>query len=112
MLLTDFDALTFDCYGTLIDWESGMVEALKGLAERAPRPPPREQILEAHARHESSQQRYTPAKRYRDLLPIVYKRLAEEWGVHVTHEDCVEYGRSVGKWTGIWGCPGAVENLE
>jgi 2-haloacid dehalogenase len=30
MLLTDFDALTFDCYGTLIDWESGMVEALKG----------------------------------------------------------------------------------
>ena len=29
MLLTDFDALTFDCYGTLIDWESGMVEALK-----------------------------------------------------------------------------------
>jgi FMN phosphatase YigB (HAD superfamily) len=23
MLLTDFDALTFDCYGTLIDWECG-----------------------------------------------------------------------------------------
>ena len=32
MLLTDFGALTFDCYGTLIDWESGMVEALKALA--------------------------------------------------------------------------------
>src|SRR5271169_6735591 len=27
--LTDFKVLTFDCYGTLIDWESGMVEALK-----------------------------------------------------------------------------------
>jgi len=27
------------------------------------------------------------AKRYRDLLPIVYKRLAEEWGVHAAHED-------------------------
>jgi 2-haloacid dehalogenase len=26
-----FDALTFDCYGTLIDWETGMFEALKGL---------------------------------------------------------------------------------
>src|ERR1700716_3330760 len=93
MLLTDFDALTFDCYGTLIDWESGMVEALKALTDRAQRPLTRDQILEAHARHESSQQRYTPAKRYRDLLAIVYKRLAEEWGVHATHEDCVQYGR-------------------
>jgi 2-haloacid dehalogenase len=34
MLLTDFDALTVDCYGTLIDWESGMVESLKGLSDR------------------------------------------------------------------------------
>ena len=29
MRLTDFKVLTFDCYGTLIDWETGMVEALK-----------------------------------------------------------------------------------
>jgi hypothetical protein len=28
MLLTDFEALTFDCYGTLIDWESGMIGEL------------------------------------------------------------------------------------
>ncbi|MEA2815521.1 MAG: 2-haloacid dehalogenase, partial [Rhodospirillaceae bacterium] len=31
MKLTDYKALTFDCYGTLIDWESGMVEGLKPL---------------------------------------------------------------------------------
>src|SRR6185437_16848133 len=90
MLLIDFDVLTFDCYGTLIDWESGMVEALKSLTDRAQRPLTCDQILQAHARHESSQQRYTPAMRYRDLLPIVYKRLAEEWGVYATHEDCVQ----------------------
>lgn len=98
MLLTDFDTLTFDCYGTLIDWESGMIEALKGLAARAERRLSRDQILEAHARHESSQQRYTPTKPYRELLSIVYKRLAEEWSVHATHEDCVAYGRSVESW--------------
>ena len=28
MRLTDFKALTFDCYGTLIDWETGMMQAL------------------------------------------------------------------------------------
>ena len=108
MLLTDFDALTFDCYGTLIDWESGMVEALRGLTDRVQRPLTRDQILEAHARHESTQQRYTPAKRYRDLLSIVYKRLAEEWGVHATHEDCMEYGRAVGNWPAFEDSPGAL----
>jgi 2-haloacid dehalogenase len=112
MLLTDFDALTFDCYGTLIDWESGMVEALKGLTGRVSRPLRRDEILEAHARHESSQQRYTPARRYRDLLPVVYKRLAEEWGVHVTHEDCVAYGRSVGNWPAFEDTPGALQYLK
>jgi 2-haloacid dehalogenase len=34
MKLIDFKALPFDCYGTLIDWESGMVEALKPLTSR------------------------------------------------------------------------------
>src|ERR1700751_5762350 len=98
MLLIDFDALTFDCYGTLIDWESGMVEALKGLTDRGQRLLTPDPILDAHARHASTQQHSTPATRYRDLLPIVYKRLAEEWGVHATHEDYVEYGQSVGNW--------------
>jgi 2-haloacid dehalogenase len=112
MLLTDFDALTFDCYGTLIDWESGMVDALKGLSAKVERPLARDQILEAHARHESSQQRYTPAKRYRELLPIVYKRLAEEWGVHATHEECAEYGRSVANWPAFEDSAGALQYLK
>ena len=64
MKLTDFRALTFDCYGTLIDWETGMVEGLKTLTARVGRDLSRDQILEAHARHESSQQSWTPAKRY------------------------------------------------
>ena len=112
MLLTDFDALTFDCYGTLIDWESGMVEALKGLTGRAARPLTRDRVLEAHARHESNQQRYTPARRYRDLLAVVYKRLAEEWGVHATHEECIAYGRSVGNWPAFADAPGALQYLK
>jgi 2-haloacid dehalogenase len=96
--LTAFKALTFDCYGTLIDWETGMVEALKPLTSTAPRKLTRDEILEAHARHESSQQVQTPAKLYRDLLATVYRRLAEEWGVAVSWSDCVAYGRSIRNW--------------
>lgn len=98
MQISDFKVLSFDCYGTLIDWESGMVAALKPLTDRVEPELTRNQILEAHAFHESSQQAQTPTRLYRELLAIVFKRLAEQWGVHVTHEDCVAYGRSVGDW--------------
>jgi 2-haloacid dehalogenase len=96
--LTDFDTLTFDCYGTLIDWESGIFNGLATLLARAATPLTRDQVLEAHARHESSQQRHTPAKRYQDVLAVVYKRLAEEWRLPYTHEECVAYGRSIADW--------------
>ena len=98
MQLTDFKVLTFDCYGTLIDWESGMLAALAPIAVRAPRPLAKEEILAAHARHEAKLQEMTPAKLYRDLLAVVCKRLAEEWGVRVTWDECVAYGLSVRDW--------------
>jgi putative hydrolase of the HAD superfamily len=98
MKLTDFKALSFDCYGTLIDWESGMLEALKPLTSRVALKLTRDEILQAHARHESAQQIETPAKLYRDLLPIVYRRLAEEWAAPASWSECVAYGRSVPNW--------------
>jgi len=110
--LTDFKALTFDCYGTLIDWESGMIEGLKPLTDRVGIALARDQILEAHARHESSQQAWTPAKRYFELLPIVYKRLAEEWGVTVSQEECAAYGQSVRDWPAFADSAGALQYLK
>lgn len=98
MKLTDFKALTFDCYGTLIDWESGMIHGLAPLTDKVSGRLSRNRILEAHARHESSQQAWTPARPYSDLLAIVYKRLAEEWGVAVTRAECLAYGQSVKNW--------------
>jgi 2-haloacid dehalogenase len=112
MRLSDFKVLTFDCYGTLIDWESGMIEALRPLTRKVDRALTCNEILEAHARHESAQQRYTPAARYRDLLAIVYKRLAEEWRVTVSWDDCVAYGRSIGDWPAFEDSPAALQYLK
>lgn len=97
MELGDFTTLTFDCYGTLIDWESGIIEGLRPLTDRV-EGLTRDGILEAHAFHESTQQAQTPTVRYRDLLPIVYRRLAEEWRVPVDWDECARYGDSVGNW--------------
>jgi 2-haloalkanoic acid dehalogenase type II len=109
MKLSQFKVLTFDCYGTLIDWESGMVQALQPLVTRVTPALARNQILEAHARHEAAQERWTPMRKYRDLLAVVYKRLAEEWGVPASWEECQAYGRSVGNWPAF---PDSTEALQ
>lgn len=98
MRLSDFKTLTFDVYGTLIDWESGMVAGLKPLTDKVTRTLTRDDILEAHAYYESTTQRWTPGKKYFELLSVVYRRLAEEWGIGVTWEECVAYGHSVREW--------------
>ncbi|MEP7246081.1 MAG: haloacid dehalogenase type II [Gammaproteobacteria bacterium] len=98
MGLTDFRALTFDCYGTLIDWETGMLAGLERLAARSPRTRPRAEILEAYAAHESHQERYSPTLKYSTLLAVIYKRMAENWETQVTWEECVGFGRSLRDW--------------
>ena len=98
MRLGDFKALTFDCYGTLIDWETGILKALEPLVRRVNLKPSRDSILEAHARHESSQQSWTPAMSYQEILSVTYKRLAEEWGLSATWNECQTYGDSVKDW--------------
>jgi 2-haloacid dehalogenase len=98
MRLTDFKVLTFDCYGTLIDWESGMAAALAPLVAKTGGRLTRDEVLAAHGRHEAAQQRATPTKLYSDLLAVVHKRLSEEWGVPVPWSESVAYGRSVPDW--------------
>ena len=112
MRLSDFKALTFDVYGTLIDWESGMVAGLKPLTARVGRALSRNEILEAHAHYESETQRQTPPKLYSRLLAVVYRRLAEEWGVAASWEDCLAYGRSVRDWPAFDDSASALQYLK
>lgn len=112
MRLSDFRVLTFDCYGTLIDWETGIVTALKPLTSRLPRALSQDEILAAHARHEAAQQAFTPTKPYRDVLAVVYKRLAEDWSSPVTWEECIAYGNSIGDWPAFPDTPEALAYLK
>ena len=111
MRLTDFKVLTFDCYGTLIDWESGMFAALQPLIAKAGGLS-RDTVLQAHAHHELQQQLTTPTKRYSELLAVVYKRLAEDWGVAVTWDECLAYGRSIKDWPAFPDTAGALQYLK
>ena len=98
MRLSDFKVLTFDCYGTLIDWESGIFAALQPLLGKAAAPLPREAALEAFARHESAQQAETPGMIYPDLLARVHRRLAAELDLPASPDEDRRFGASVPDW--------------
>lgn len=98
MKLTDFKVMTFDCYGTLIDWEQGIWNALGPLLAKANGSWTRDEVLETYARHESEQEQATPAMPYSQLLAVVHGRLAREWNVAVTAEESNTFGASVPDW--------------
>ncbi len=112
MNLKDFKVLTFDCYGTLIDWETGMLNGLRPLTDQLAQELTADQILETHGKHEAAQEAQTPSMYYHDVLAVVYKRMAEEWGITVSWDDCLTYGRSVEHWPAFPDSPDALAYLK
>ena len=98
MRLTDFKCLTFDCYGTLIDWETGIWNAMQPLISEGRLAVDREKALEAFGRHEPDQEHQTPSLRYSSLLTVTHARLAKEWGVKAFAELHDRFGASVPDW--------------
>jgi 2-haloacid dehalogenase len=109
MRLSDFKALTFDCYGTLIDWETGLLAALRGLIGCAPRRRSSEEALNDYAVHEAEQEHFTPTMKYSQLLAVVYKRLAENWEAPAPWQECSTFGTSLRSWEPF---PDTVEALR
>ena len=98
MKLTDYKVLSFDCYGTLVDWETGIVENLRPLTAKLADVPPPDKILATHAMFEAKIQASQPTLKYSLLLAEVYSQIAAEWSIKVVPEDCRRYGNSVGSW--------------
>lgn len=98
MRIRDFSILTFDTFGTLIDWETGIWEALSTLLARVEQPIDRETALTSYATEESTVQRDSPNLLYSDLLTAVHSRLAKVWGVEGSAEEDRAFGASVGNW--------------
>ena len=96
-----FDVLTFDCYGTLIDWEAGILAALRAPMAAHAITAGDDQLLEAFARHEAAAEA-GPYRRYREVLGSVLTamiaELGEGTGAVATPEEVVVFGGSVADW--------------
>jgi len=96
--MRDYPILTFDTYGTLIDWESGIWTALQPMIETLDEPPDRETALRVYAQQESAQQAETPNLIYSELLARTHTRMVTRWGGNDDPEAAAAFGRSVGDW--------------
>ena len=99
--LTDYRVLTFDCYGTLIDWECGIWDALQPLIMRnggAGNKVSRGDGLRAFAQCESRQEQATPGLRYPDLLSRVHGSIADSLELESSTELDEAFGASVPHW--------------
>ena len=98
MKLSDYKLLTFDTYGTLIDWESGIYAALAPLLDKLPIRLERDEVLELFAEFELRQQRETPRRIYSELLADVARALAQKWQIKLADDEAVAFGKSVKHW--------------
>ena len=97
--LTDFNALTFDCYGTMIDWESGIWDAMQPLILANGRTDITRLVgLEAYAKIETAQEIETPGMLYPELLGLVHRTLAQHFDIQTSTELDQAFAASVPHW--------------
>ena len=95
--LDRFDALTFDCYGTLIDWEMGLLAAMRAVLGAHAVDAPDDELLERYARHEAALEA-GPYLRYREVLARGLDGVADELGYSPTAAELAAFGGSVVDW--------------
>jgi 2-haloacid dehalogenase len=96
--LTDFDVLSFDCYGTLIDWESGILAVMRPWAAERRLDVDDEQLLRDFATNESAVQREQPAALYPTVLAEAFRRTGSSLGADVDDAWATRLGESVPDW--------------
>ena len=92
-----FDVLSFDCYGTLIDWEAGILAGLRAVLDPRHVAADDETLLAAFARHEAALEA-GPYLRYREVLGRALVGICAELGVEPSPDELAAFGGSVADW--------------
>ncbi len=112
MKITDFEVLTFDCYGTLIDWEAGIVGWLKPWAEKHGLAADEAKLLEAFSSSESDQQKAAPGALYPRILAATLDEIGARFGVTPSAEERAAFGNSVKDWPAFPDSAAALADLK
>jgi HAD superfamily hydrolase (TIGR01493 family) len=107
----EFDVLTFDCYGTLIDWETGILDALCPVLAAHGADAGDKELLEAYGRHETEAEA-GPYRRYREVLSETLRGIGASFGFEPTEAELDRFSGSVGDWPAFPDSAPALELLK
>ncbi len=103
-----FEILTFDCYGTLINWEEGLLSCLRTVLTAHGKPIDDATILRLYGDFEASAEQ-GEYRSYREVLESVVRRFGEHFGFTPTDRECHSLPDSLKDWK-PW--PDTVEALR
>ena len=119
MRLADARLLSFDCYGTLIDWETGLVDIVTRLAAPYGSRPVETEILASFADHETRVQDANPTWTYPVILAETWRRMAGAFGAATPSSDAKRcdadaraFAASVPEWPAFADSPDALRDLQ
>ncbi|HEV2675394.1 MAG TPA: haloacid dehalogenase type II [Aliidongia sp.] len=111
--VNEFSTLTFDCYGTLIDWERGILAELRPWVDRHGRKDLDDDgLLQTFGTTEADCEAETPGTLYPQILEEAHRRLARTWDIHSTADEAADFGRSVGRWPAFADSATALQYLK
>jgi 2-haloacid dehalogenase len=96
--LTEFEALSFDCYGTLIDWEAGLSAVLTAWARAHGLDLTEEQLLTEYSAAEAAAEAEHPADLYPDVLARSMRAVGGTLGAEVSDGEAARLAGSVPDW--------------
>ena len=111
MNLSDFEALSFDCYGTLIDWETGITAVLQPWARQHGVDVDDEALLTAYGDREARLEAEHPDWLYPEILAAGMIALGELLDVPVSADQAQRLAVSVADWPAFPDSPGALASL-
>jgi len=107
----NFTHLTFDCYGTLIDWETGILRAVKAVLVQHNRSVQDAEILQLYAKAEAAEEAGA-YQSYRTVLRNVMARIGAELGFQPTEAELDSLPDSVGQWPAFPDTVAALKRLQ
>ncbi len=112
MKFDGFRVLTFDCYGTLIDWETGILAVVRPWMMRVGITASDAEVLGAFGEAESAAERDLPTAIYPEILWATHARMTKHFGVPSDSVTAELLGKSVGDWPAFPDTTDALKRLQ
>jgi 2-haloacid dehalogenase len=108
---SSFEIITFDCYGTLVDWEEGILRTLRTILSSHNKKIDDADILKLYGDFEQ-QLEEGDFRPYREVLGLVVRKFGEEFGFTATAEDEISLPHSLSTWKPWPDTVAALQNLK